>query len=144
LRVIPGDRAVDATGQRIVYVASFGKSIDQINADGTGHKVLVAPGNYVRVPVFSPDGKRIAFDRVTGTGYNQEIFVKNLVDGTTKRLTYASGIDTHPTWSPDGTRIAFTSQRSGQYQIWTMTASGGSQTRLTHTSVAEIAPAWTH
>jgi Tol biopolymer transport system component len=48
----------NATGQRIVYVASFGKSIDQINADGTGYKGLVAPGsNDVRAPVFSPDGK---------------------------------------------------------------------------------------
>lgn len=84
--------------------------------------------------------------RPYGTGYTTDIYVKN-ADGSNGhwvRPTAFPFLLRDPTWSPDGTRIAFTSQRSGQYQIWTMTASGGSQTRITHTSVKEIAPAWSH
>jgi TolB protein len=49
-----------------------------------------------------------------------------------------------PTWSPDGSRIAFTSDRSGQKQIWTMSAWGGSLVRLTQTATTEEEPAWSH
>jgi hypothetical protein len=41
-------------------------------------------------------------------------------------------------------RIAFVSLRSGKSQIWTVSSAGGTQVRITHTSVAEGAPAWSH
>lgn len=129
---------------KIVYMGGTGMTIDQINADGSNHKVLVASTNVgVAEPVVSRDGTKVAFDKLIG--FNMDIYVKNLVDGTTKRLTTYSGFDTHPSWSPDGTKIAFTSQRSGQWQIWTMdAATGGSVTRITHTSTVERDAAWSH
>jgi len=53
-------------------------------------------------------------------------------------------VDLQPSWSPDGSRIAFTSMRSGQLQIWTMNATGGSLLRVTHTATNEGYPAWSH
>jgi Tol biopolymer transport system component len=54
----------DPTGKRIVYVGGNGLALETINADGTGHQVLMtsAHGNFGN-PAFSPDGSRIAFDR---------------------------------------------------------------------------------
>jgi len=134
------------TGQRIVYIGVDYKTIEQINADGSGHKTRFSSATWVWDPTFSPDGKKIAFARAVGTtGNNSEIFVKNLVDGTVKRLTTSAGTDNHPSWSPDGSRIAFSSQRSGVPQIWTMNAAtGGSLVRITHTANWEEEPAWTH
>jgi Tol biopolymer transport system component len=134
-----------STGQYIVYLGPTGKTINRINADGSGLKTLVSSTNLLSQPALSPDGKKLAFVKAVGTyGTNWEVFVKNFADGTTKRLTTWSGDDIQPTWSPDGSKIAFTSSRSGMYQIWTVSATGGSPTRITHTSTSERDPAWSH
>jgi len=135
--------AYDPTGTKIVYSGPLGTTIDQVNADGSGHKVLISSSTGVAEPAFSPDGTKLAFDKLGGT--NMDIYVKNLANGVTTRLTTYSGYDTHPTWSPDGTRIAFTSDRSGVYQIYVMNAAtGGSLTRITHTATVERDPVWSH
>lgn len=144
--VLGKEASYDATGQRIVYVnTSSGKySLDMVNANGSGHVTLGwAAGSTIDGPVFSPDGKRIAFSNAASNG-DEEIFVKSLVDGTVKRLTYSTGTDRWPSWSPDGTKIAFTSYRSGRMQIWSMSASGGSATRLSHNSYDERWPSYSH
>jgi len=101
------------------------------------------PADYERALESTMRGKRIAYSNEASDD-NLEIFVKNLTDGTTKRLTNSAGSDLQPSWSPDGSKIAFASRRTGQYQIWTMPASGGSPTRITHTTTMEISPAWSH
>lgn len=133
----------DPTGKKIVYAGPWGLSLEQINADGTGRKVLISdPLGTFGNPAFSPDGKRIAFDRkVNG---NTDIYVKNLVDGSIKRLTTKAAYEVNPTWSPDGSRIAFVSYELQIPQIWTVSSSGGSLVRITHTTAAAADPAWTH
>jgi TolB protein len=134
----------DPTGQRIVYVGSSSKSLDLINADGSGHVTLgVVPKPTLDGPAFSPDGKRLAFSNAASNG-DQEIFVKSLVDGSVKRLTYSTGTDLWPSWSPDGSKIVFSSTRNGKLQIWSMSAGGGSATRLSHNSYSERTPVYSH
>jgi TolB protein len=67
-----------------------------------------------------------------------DVYVVN-ADGTgLRRLTTNPGDDFDPSWSPDRTRIAFRSERSGEPEIWVMTADGTEQRRLT----AGFSPAW--
>ena len=132
----------DRTGQKIVYVSNYTKSVDQVNADGSNHKVLVTSTTLPNGPTFSPDGKKIAYSRMIPGTYNEEIFVRNLVTNATTRLTFSGSHDLGPSWSPDGTKIAFTSERSGQYQVYVMSATGGSAVRITHTSTMEAEPFW--
>jgi Tol biopolymer transport system component len=139
----------DPTGKKIVYVGDRGYTIEQISADGAVHKVLISSAQGVGDPTFSPDGKKLAFtkevaDRLSVADPNLEVFGKSFADGTTARLTKSPGFDLAPTWSPDGSRIAFTSKRSGQFQIWTMNATGGALLRITHTTTVEAYPAWSH
>ncbi len=134
----------DPTGQRIVYINNYNKSVDQVNADGSNHKVLVTSTTLPNGPTFSPDGKKIGYSRMIPGTYNEEIFVRNLVIDATTRLTYSGTHDLEPSWSPDGTKIAFASERSGQYQVYVMSATGENPVRITHTSTMEAEPFWCH
>jgi TolB protein len=78
--------------------------------------------NYL--PVFSPDGKRIAF--MSARDGNPEIYVMNVDGSNLRRLTNHPTEDSSPTWSPSGSQIAFTSGRTGKPQIYIMNAADGS------------------
>ena len=105
--------------------------------------VLLKSSWQIKDATLSPDGKRLAYTRLV-TSNNPEIFVLDLATKTSKRLTYNSAQDLHVSWSPDGTRLAFLSNRSGPYQVWSMSAStGGGLAQVTHVDDAE-APVWSH
>ena len=132
-------------GTKILYVGPSGATIEQINPDGSGHKVRISAGVALDYPSFSPDGARIAYQKGPAGG-NTDVFVKNLTTGVTVRVTFSTAADGHPSWSPDGTRIAFTSKRTGKRQIFTMkAATGGDVRRLSTDNYTEdYDPAWTH
>jgi len=137
----------DKAGKRIVYIGKTGKTIEQINADGTGHKTRFTSSDVVMHPSFSPDGTKILFERIL-PNFNREIYVKTLVTGTVQRLTYNSASDGSATWSPDGTRIAFASDRDTptipkSFQIYTMSPTGTNLFRI-KTNRGDWEPAWSH
>ena len=91
-------------------------------------------------PVWSPDGRRIAFD--SKRDGNWEVYVMN-ADGTgVTRLTFNDAVDGSPSWSPDGRRIAFDSKRDGNLEIYVMNADGSGVTRLTHNPADDGYPSW--
>jgi len=92
------------------------------------------------LPVFSPDGTRIAFS--SNRDGNNEIYVMNADGSNVRRITRHNGIDTTPTWSPSGTHIAFVSERSGSPNIWRVDAQGLEQpVKLTNESHVDR-PTW--
>jgi len=95
--------------------------------------------NYL--PVFSPDGKQIAF--MSGRDGNAEIYVMNVDGSNLRRLTHHPAGESSPTWSPSGSQIAFTSDRSGRPQIYVMNSSDGSGVRrLTVNETEADRPTW--
>jgi TolB protein len=95
--------------------------------------------NYL--PVFSPDGKQIAF--MSGRDGNPEIYVMNVDGSNLRRLTNHPAGDTTPTWSPSGSQIAFTSDRSGKMQVYVMDSSDGSNLRRLTVNESEAdRPTW--
>ncbi|MFT6214779.1 MAG: Tol biopolymer transport system component [Roseivirga sp.] len=62
----------------------------------------------------SPDGKTIVFDMLG------DIYSIPFGGGKAKKVTDGMAYDTHPKYSPDGKSIVFTSDRSGNDNIWTM------------------------
>jgi Tol biopolymer transport system component len=58
------------------------------------------------------------------------------------RLTFGARHDYEPAWSPDGLRIAFTSDRTGNNDIWIVSRHGGSLAQLTHDPADDGNPVW--
>jgi Tol biopolymer transport system component len=50
--------------------------------------------------------------------------------------------DTGPVWSPDGAKIAFTSDRTGVWQIYVMDADGANVERVTNSLGPDQDPSW--
>jgi len=60
-------------------------------------------------PVFSPDGKQIAF--TSDRDGNREAYVMNVDGSNVRRMTDDPAIDAFPVFSPDGTQLVFDSNR---------------------------------
>jgi Tol biopolymer transport system component len=58
------------------------------------------------------------------------------------RLTFEPGLQTEPTWSPDGRFIAYSSDRSGNFDIWVQPVGGGNPVQVTHSPAHDWQPDW--
>lgn len=92
------------------------------------------PGHllWVQQPAISPDGQWIAF------GYKGNIYKVPATGGNAVPLTMNSWYNGYPKWSHDGSQLAFASDRYGNFDVFTMPASGGMVTRLTYSSTRDI------
>ena len=116
-----------------IFISHLYRGIRENPTRGQGNNYL---------PVWSPDGTRIAFmSNRDGTG-NPEIYVMNVDGSGVRRITNNPAADTSPTWSPSGTQIAFTSDRAGSPQIYVVGADGLNLRRITMGESWADRPTW--
>jgi imidazolonepropionase-like amidohydrolase/Tol biopolymer transport system component len=95
-----------------------------VNADlGPAQKVAfdTSEGTWMNLDV-SPDGRQVVFD-LLGDVYTMPIG-GTAGGGQATRITSGPAFDMQPRFSPDGRRIAFSSDRDGLWNIWTMDIDG--------------------
>ena len=84
-------------------------------------------------PVFSPDGKHIAFSSNRHGSY--DVFVVPVQGGKPTRLTFDSADDYVTGWSPDGQYILFTSNRGTDFpsraEVYKVPVKGGRAVAIT-------------
>lgn len=120
----------DRTGVPQIYV---------INLEGTDWRRLTYEGTYNTSPAWSPRGDLIAYVSRVSNGTNQ-IFITDINGEARMQLTF-EGYNEDPVWSPDGLHLAFASNRTGVWEIYTMTWNGQNQKRITNTGGA-FSPTW--
>lgn len=67
-----------------------------------------------------------------GINPTYDIYVADLNGNVTNQLTDFPGYDAEATVSPKGDKIVFTSNRSGDLELWVMNIDGTNQTRITN------------
>jgi TolB protein len=157
-------------GTKIVFSSNGGGppgspvGIYVMNADGSGIRQLTSPNDADQCsegssaedlhPDWSPDGKRILFERDFNTddnggfdcgldGYGREpnVYVMN-ADGTDIRRLRPVDFwdsDAEPAWSPDGQFIAYSKLSGG---VFVIRADGSSGQQQVVTNYPEFSPAW--
>ncbi len=117
-------------GSRVVFTSNrSGKyAIWLAGADGKNLRQLTDAAFDLGIPQFSPDGSQILYSIADE---NSDIYTIAVEGGTTRRLTENAGRNSAPVWSADGTKIYFTSNRTGEDQIWKIPASGGEAVQIT-------------
>ena len=114
-------------------VFAYGGYLWSVPREG-GDARQVTTGGHEGAPVFSPDGKWIAF-----TGQydgNVDVFVMSADGGEPKRLTWHPGVDIATGWTPDGKKVLFHSNRDSYAdfdRLYTVPVEGGP---------AEVLPMW--
>lgn len=118
-----GDVNVSPDGKWVVYVQTaidstrntYVRDLYAASVDGaTRRRLTWTPTSNEGAPVFSPDGRHLAFTaRREGDERAAEIYILPFTEpGEARRLTTIARGTSRPAWSPDGTRIAFTTADS--------------------------------
>lgn len=149
---------VSPDGRKVVY-CSFAKPYTQplsLTDYGARWKVFAAWGEVPSIwmvdidgrnltqfyegirPVWSPDGKRIAFYKPTGKNY--QIWLMDADGANQTQITNGEYNCIEPSWTPDG-RLVFASNQAGNYDIWSVKPDGTELTQLTVQDAYDGAPA---
>ncbi len=132
----------DRTGAPQIYIMGA-------NGDTNGDKPrrLAFEVSYCDAASWSPLGDKIVFTGRVAGGF--DLYVKeipkdltnDITGGPINRLTENSNINEWPRWSPDGKHLVFASNRTGNFDVYTMDADGSNVRRLTRGGNSS-SPSW--
>jgi Tol biopolymer transport system component len=145
----PSVAAYPGENGRIAYVSErqggpgTQDEIFTIRKDGTGRRRLTDNDVKDDDPVYSPSGRRIAFERAVDA-FDDELFVMRADGRRVRRLTNNDCQDANPTWSPNGNWLAYdsTCPDSVGRDIWKIRLSDRHKVQLTDEAESQIHPAW--
>jgi Tol biopolymer transport system component/C-terminal processing protease CtpA/Prc len=119
-----GEPGISPDGSTIAFVS--GGDIWEVPARGGDARLLVSHPATESRPLFSPDGKRLAFTS-TRTG-NGDVYVLAIPTGDVTRLTFDDANELVSGWSADSQSVLFQSNSheiSGMLDVYRVSADGG-------------------
>jgi len=147
-------------GDVIAYIRMVDSNVpftvgELVFADGNGrNERVVAPADagHGYPPVWSPDGRQVAFvvrENVENNAANvaapyleSNIYLANVATGDVRAVTRFEGALTDgPTWSPDGKWLAFSTDAGGAADVWLVEVESGEMHQATQNTNARY-PVW--
>ncbi|MGA2672809.1 MAG: hypothetical protein ABSE99_06230 [Terracidiphilus sp.] len=142
--------AIASTDRRVEYVAaahfeapnwSRDGSFLVFNQEGTIHRLALGGGEPALIPTapqircnndhgISPDGQLLAISDQSHEDGKSRIYILPLAGGAPRLVTPNAPSYWHG-WSPDGKTLAYTAERGGNFDIYSIAATGGEEMRLT-------------
>lgn len=99
--------SISPDGQQIAF--AFQGNLFVVPASGGSARLLVGNGHHSFAPVWSPDGRRIAY--ASDVHGNFDVFVVDAQGGPSRRLTTHSASELPLSFTPDGEEVLFSAQR---------------------------------
>jgi dipeptidyl aminopeptidase/acylaminoacyl peptidase len=134
--VVPASPQVQEPAWYLEIATSSGTFL--VSEDGTDRHMKEDSMSFNAWRNVSPNGRFILY--VDATEGDAEIFRRNLTTQTIVKLTDNTAVDNNPVWSPDGSQIAFSSNRSGQWQVYVMDNDGSNVTKITEAAAGAWKP----
>ena len=137
---LTGERGIFST--RLSYITKNNKQFQLMisDSDGQNSKVALTSIEPIISPVWSPDGKNVAY--VSFETKKPVVYVHELATGKRIVLANQKGNNSAPAWSPDGSKLAISLSRDGNTQIYSLNADGSNLKRLTVGSAVDTEPQW--
>lgn len=139
-------------GRRVVFQSPRGHSAEDrvdlylMDTGGANPVRLVASSRgFNGVPVPSPDGRWIAFQRGVrdaSGAWAWDLYVVDTAGRGERRLTANAWSSQVPTWSPDGRRLAFYADAQGRDQLYLLDLRSGAVTPFAPSAATDDAPAF--
>ena len=133
--ILQSDRPImspawSADGDWLAYV-SFERHVSAVYVQQvrSGQRRMVSARAGINgAPSWSPDGRKLALT-LSGTNGNLDIYLLDLGTQQLTRLTDDPSIDTEAVFTPDGSALYFTSDRSGNPQVYRLALGGNERPR---------------
>jgi len=114
------DPDIDPTGKLMVYASTQHRQSADLylkRVNGTTVTQLTNDPANDEMPVFSPDGERIAF--ASDRSGNWDIYLMDISGGQAVQVTSSPTQEIHPSFSPDGKQMVYCSygDQSGQWEL---------------------------
>jgi len=154
--------SVDSTDRRVVYIAPErfeapnwmpdGKTL-LFNRNGHIEKIPLRGGTPQVLDtgfatrcnndhLISPKGTQLGISDNSQEDHKSLVYIVPVAGGAPRRITQKSPSYLHG-WSPDGQTLAFVGERNGDFDIYTISTSGGEETRLTTAKGLDDGPEYT-
>jgi tricorn protease len=128
---------ISPDGKMVAF--SYLGDIWTVPAEGGTARLITMHQAHEFLPIFSPDGSKIAFASRRHGQY--DVFVISSQGGKPTRLTFDSADDYPCGWSPDGKYVLFSSRRTPEYppreELYRVPVTGGREERITWTGGRE-------
>jgi hypothetical protein len=121
------------SGDRLAYIARFGKSKGVVIEDVVTRKVVqridLPTVNEPESPCYSPDGKSIVFSALQNA--KSDIFMVTLATGQVTNLTQDPFYNYGPVFAPDGQSIVYLARVSGNEKLFRLDLVNKKRTQIT-------------
>ncbi len=115
-------------------------ALEVADQDGFNPQTLLVSSEPVMSPVWSPNGKEIAY--VSFEKHRASVYLQNVHNGSRRLISSFDGINGAPSFSPDGSQLALVLTKTGNPKIYTIDLASLNLKQITEGYAIDTEPRW--